>query len=186
MPARKANKLVKRPFTGQIHAAGRPNKQRKFTSRGTESQPIAIEDTQPSSPREAPAIASKADDFESQLRDSRPEDEVIALVEASEAATVASTTLKDEKDEGFNTRFADNFDGVDWKLLKRFIQPPRTQTHRKAGYTDTVIASLYSVIPIGSTGFAISAIATESSKARFTRRRRRQAQYKATSASGIK
>lgn len=132
MPARKANKLVKRHFTGQIHAAGRPNKQRKLTSRGTKSQPIAIEDTQPSSPREALAIASEADDFESQLRDSRPEDEVVAPVEASEAATVASTALKDEEDKGFDTRFADNFDGVNWKLLKRFIQPPRTQTHRKS------------------------------------------------------
>ena len=132
MPSRTASKPVKRRFTGQLHANGRPHKQRRLTTQGTESQPIAIDDTQPSSPREALAIASQADDFESQLRDSRPEDEVVAPVEASEAATVASTALEEEDEDGFDGRFADNFDGVDWKLLKGFIQLPRTQTQRKS------------------------------------------------------
>ncbi|EFQ89068.1 hypothetical protein CFE70_001336 [Pyrenophora teres f. teres 0-1] len=66
-----------------------------------------------SSPRQALAIASQADDFESQLRDLRPEVEITAPVEASEAATMASTAPDEEDDDGFDTRFADNFDRID-------------------------------------------------------------------------
>jgi hypothetical protein len=92
----------------------------------------SYKDTQPSSPHQALAIASQANDFESQLRDSRPEVEIAAPVEASEAATVASTAPNEEEDNGFDTRFADNFDGIDWSRLKGYIRPPRTYTQRKS------------------------------------------------------
>ncbi|KAK1916880.1 hypothetical protein P3342_004435 [Pyrenophora teres f. teres] len=90
-----------------------PRTGRTLFAKGTESQPVVVKDTQPSSPRQALAIASQADDFESQLRDLRPEVEIAAPVEASEAATVASTAPNEEDDDGFNTRFADNFNRID-------------------------------------------------------------------------
>ncbi|KAK1912624.1 hypothetical protein P3342_004560 [Pyrenophora teres f. teres] len=81
-------------------------------------------------------LVKKADDFESQLRDLRPEVEIAAPVEASEAATVASTAPDEEDDDGFDTRFADNFDGIDWSRLKGFIRPPRTYAQRKSWVYD--------------------------------------------------
>lgn len=46
---------------------------------------------------------------------------------------MASTAPEEEEEEdGLDGRFAVNFDGVDWKLLKGFIQPPRTQSQRKS------------------------------------------------------
>jgi hypothetical protein len=125
-------KLVKKRSAGHDNANARPTKQRRISSKGTKSQPVVVDDTQLSSPREALAIASQADDFESQLRDSRLEAEVVASVEASEAATVASTVPNEGVEDGFDERFADNFDGINWTRLKGFIMPPRTQTHRKS------------------------------------------------------
>jgi hypothetical protein len=129
---RPLTKTVKKRSIRHNNADARPAKQRKLTSQGTESQPVVLEDTQLSSPREALAIATQADDFESQLRESRPEAEVVAPVEASEAATVASTALDEAVEDDFDQRFVDNFDGIDWKRLKGFIMPPRTQKQRKS------------------------------------------------------
>lgn len=77
-------------------------------------------------------ITSQADDFESQLRDARPEAEIAAPVEASEVATAASTAAGEDDEDGFNTRFVDTFEGVDWSRLSGFIRPPRTQSQRKS------------------------------------------------------
>ncbi|KAK1914207.1 hypothetical protein P3342_007453 [Pyrenophora teres f. teres] len=131
-----ARSSTKRRAPAHSNADAHPSKQRKLFAKGTESQPVVVEDTQPSSPRQALAIASQADDFESQLRDLRPEVEIAAPVEALEAATVASTAPDEEDDDGFDTRFADNFDGIDWSRLKGFIRPPRTYAQRKSWVYD--------------------------------------------------
>jgi hypothetical protein len=131
-----ARPSTKRRAPAHSNDNARPSKQRKLFAKATESQPVVVEDTQPSSPRQALAIASQANDFESQLRDSRPEVEIAAPVETSEAATVASTAPNEEEDDGSDTRFADNFDGIDWSRLKGYIQPPRTYTQRKSWVYD--------------------------------------------------
>ena len=127
-----ARSSTKRRAPAHSNADAHPSKQRKLFAKGTESQPVVVEDTQLSSPRQALATASQANDFESQLRDSRPEFTIAAPVEASEAATVASTAPNEEEEDGFDTRFADNFDGIDWSRLKGFIRPPRTYAQRKS------------------------------------------------------
>jgi hypothetical protein len=100
----------------------RPKKRVKFsTARGTVSQPIAV-DSQLSplpsrlSPRRALVEASQASTFESQLRESRPEDAIIAPTECSEKVTAASSpaaldneTLQEALDAGL----MDDFEGVD-------------------------------------------------------------------------
>jgi hypothetical protein len=111
MPCPLTNTVKKRSIRHN-NADARPAKQRKLTSQGTESQPIVLEDTQLSSPRKGLAIVSQADDFESQLCESRLEAEVVAPVEASEAATVASTAPDEAGEDNFDQRFADNFDGI--------------------------------------------------------------------------
>ena len=130
-----ARPSTKRRAPAHSHDNARPSKQRKLFAKGTKSQPVVAEDTKLSSPHQALAIASQADNFESQLRDSRPEVEIAAPVEASEAATVASTA-PDEEDDGFDMRFANNFDGIDWSRLKGYIRPPRTYTQRKSWVYD--------------------------------------------------
>ncbi|KAK1914058.1 hypothetical protein P3342_007304 [Pyrenophora teres f. teres] len=97
-----ARSSTKRRAPAHSNANAHPSKQRKLFAKG-KSQPVVVEDTQPSSPRQALAIASQADDFESQLRDLRPEVEIAAPVEALEAATVASTAPDEEDDDGFDT-----------------------------------------------------------------------------------
>jgi hypothetical protein len=121
-----AHSSAKRRAPAHSNAGARPSKQRKLLAKGTENQPVIVEDTQLSSSHQALTIASQADDFKSQLRDLSPEVEIAAPVEASKAATVASTASNEDEDDGFNTRFTDNFDEIDWSRLKGFIQPPRT------------------------------------------------------------
>ncbi|PZD23251.1 hypothetical protein A1F96_10416 [Pyrenophora tritici-repentis] len=112
---RPLTKTVKKRSIRHNNADARPAKQRKLTSQGTESQPVVLKDTQLSSPREALAIATQADDFESQLRESRPEAEVVAPVEASEAATVASTAPDEAVEDGFDQPFEEERFLQDWR-----------------------------------------------------------------------
>ncbi|KAI1664144.1 Dimer-Tnp-hAT dimerization containing protein [Pyrenophora tritici-repentis] len=59
------------------------------TAHSTVSQPIAVDSQL--SPRRALVEASQASTFESQLRESRPEDAIVALTEGSERVTAASS-----------------------------------------------------------------------------------------------
>ena len=107
-------------------------KRYKPTPRGTHSQPIPIE-SPPSSPRPSPrralVKAPQAPGFEARLRDSQPEAAIIPPTEGSEEATKAS----DEPDtDSFDERLEDNFEGIDWDRLPRFIKPIASQRHRKS------------------------------------------------------
>ncbi|KAI1521089.1 hypothetical protein PtrCC142_012334, partial [Pyrenophora tritici-repentis] len=105
---------------------------------GSASQPISIGDTQqpspspstPSTPFPPPPPASYVSTFESQLRDSRPEAEIVAPFEGSEEATVASSNTANEAsphmDEALDGDFEDNYEGIDWDRLPRVIKPPTT------------------------------------------------------------
>jgi hypothetical protein len=108
-----ARHSVKRRALTHNNAESRPSKQRRLLTKGTKSQLVIVDDTQPSQPPEALAIASQANDFKSQLRDARPEAAITAPIKASKVATIASTAANKEDDDGFNTRFADSFEGVD-------------------------------------------------------------------------
>ena len=92
------------------NADPRSSKLQKLLTKGTKSQPVVVDDTQPP---EVLVIASQADDFESQLRDARLKTEIAAPVEASEVATAALISASENNENGFNTRFVDTFKGVD-------------------------------------------------------------------------
>ncbi|KAK1914203.1 hypothetical protein P3342_007449 [Pyrenophora teres f. teres] len=106
---------------------------------GSASQPISISDTQQPSPSLStpptpspppPPQASYVSTFESQLRDSRPEAEIVAPFEGSEEATIVSLNTADEAlthiDKALDGDFEDNYEGIDWDRLPRFIKPPTT------------------------------------------------------------
>ncbi|KAI1522038.1 hypothetical protein PtrSN001A_011921, partial [Pyrenophora tritici-repentis] len=134
----------KRPAAAPVAAAGRSKRQK-----GSKSQPITIEASQPShpfvidedtqretpptSPRRAILAASQGVDFEMQLRDSIPEDAIVAPVEASEVAAAASEAVDEgEPEPDFDPRMADNFDGINWSRLPRYMKPLRTQKQKKS------------------------------------------------------
>jgi hypothetical protein len=86
-----------------------PRKRVKATPRGTQSQPVVIEDSQQSqrlSPRQALIKSRLSDDtFESQLRSAVPEAAIVAPGEdASEAAIVEDGA----EDGGFDAHLEDN------------------------------------------------------------------------------
>ncbi|KAI1664634.1 hypothetical protein L13192_10753 [Pyrenophora tritici-repentis] len=88
----------------------RPKKRVKSsTARGTVSQPIAVDSQL--SPRRALVEASQALTFESQLRESRPEDAIVAPTEGSERVTAApdNETLQ----EALDASLMDDFEGID-------------------------------------------------------------------------
>lgn len=91
-----------------------------------------------SSPREALAAASQAtapiQTFELELLESQPEEAIVRPAEGSELGTVATTEAgggdSDGGGDGDNDDDAtreDNFDGIDWARLKRFMKPLKTQ-----------------------------------------------------------
>lgn len=147
MPPRNLTRVTK----GKRVAKGTcgPQKRAK-TAKGSASQPISVDDSQPilvddlqpelpirTSPRKAlVAAASQATEdapFESQLRDAIPEDSIQPPAEGSRAATEATSEAIESEDDGsFDEEFADNFDGIDWKRLPRFMKPLRTLKRNKS------------------------------------------------------
>jgi hypothetical protein len=135
-------------------AASRANAtKRQKLNKFSELQPITIDASQPSlpiiidvdtqretpptSPRRAMIAASQGIDFETQVHDSIPEDEIFAPVEASEVATAASEAVdKDAEEPDFDPRMVDNFEGIDWGLLPRYMKPLRTQKQKKSWVYD--------------------------------------------------
>jgi hypothetical protein len=56
-----------------------------------------------------------------------PEDAIVAPVEASEIATVASKAAdEDDQISEFDLRMVDDYDSIDWSRLPRFIKPVQT------------------------------------------------------------
>jgi hypothetical protein len=137
----------KRPATALAIASGRPNAVKR--KKGSESQPIPIDASQPSkpividvdtqrespptSPRRAILVASQGAEFDTQLRNPMPEDAIVAPVEASEVAT-ASSEAADENVQmsEFDSRMVENYNGIDWGRLPWFIKPVRTPKTRKS------------------------------------------------------
>jgi hypothetical protein len=122
-----------------------PNKR----ARGSASQPITV-NSQLSLPPPPPPLcaprpsilqalvnASEASNFESRLRESQPEDSIVAPTEGSEQATVASSeaALEAEDDEAFkafNAHLKDNFNGLEWSRLPKYMKPVTTHQQRKS------------------------------------------------------
>ena len=117
-----------------------PKKRARTVARriSSASQPITV-DNQPAtsllstpstpSPKALPDAleASQATStFESQLRDDCLVDEIVAP-EGSEQATVApSVASSHTTDKPFNREYEDNYDGIDWSRLPRFMKPATT------------------------------------------------------------
>jgi hypothetical protein len=118
-----------------------PTKRLRKADKGSASQPITIDGgTQPSSPRQAIAAASQGTDFETQVRNAVPEAAIVAPLEGSEAATIATTEAAvsedddedEDEDEEIDAHLQDNFEGIDWSRLTKYCKPPRTQKQKKS------------------------------------------------------
>lgn len=79
-----------------------------------------------------PQIVPPVADFESQLRDSQPEDAIVAPEDGSNEAAVATTvdsdTLESDTNSAFNNNIVDMFNGIDWTRLPRYCRPLASQT----------------------------------------------------------
>ncbi|KAI1673545.1 hypothetical protein L13192_00292 [Pyrenophora tritici-repentis] len=89
------------------------SKRRKGLSRSTEPQPVDVEASQLSSQRLSPPTASTTAPltFESRLRESQPQDAIVAP-EGSKAATVAIAEDDNALEEDFDAAFADDFNRI--------------------------------------------------------------------------
>jgi hypothetical protein len=66
-----------------------------------------------------------------------PEDAIVAPVEASEVATAASEAADEEVQMSeFDLCMVDNYDGIDWSRLPRFIKPVRAPKIKKSWVYD--------------------------------------------------
>jgi hypothetical protein len=71
------------------------------------------------------------------LRESQPEDSIVAPTEGSEQATVASSEAAleaedDETFEAFDAHLEDSFDGLEWSRLPKYMKPVTTYQQRKS------------------------------------------------------
>ncbi|KAG9376615.1 Pyruvate dehydrogenase E1 component protein [Pyrenophora tritici-repentis] len=86
------------------------------SARGTASQPVAIDSqsyqSQPSALSPPPPYTHT---FESRLRESQPEDAIVAPAEGS-----------------FDAHLEDNYDGIDWGRLKLYTKPITTHQHKRS------------------------------------------------------
>ena len=60
----------------------------------------------------AASLAIEPSTFESQMRESQPEDAIAAPLEGSNAATETIEATKANNNEAFNERLGDNFEGI--------------------------------------------------------------------------
>lgn len=114
------------------NAAAALNKRQKLSPLPINSQPVVVNDSQLSqrpSPRKALIDASQSTDFESRLRDSQPEDAIVAPPKSS---SVALTVASDILEERFDAQLEDEFDSLDWPRLPQFIKPPLSQRSKKS------------------------------------------------------
>jgi hypothetical protein len=128
MPAPHA---IKRKYRG----GNSLNKRPKLS--GTASQPINVDVSQSQriSPRKAIVAATQATQgtqataastFESRLRDTQAADALVAPTEGSKAATVATAEDNNAVEQGFDALFEDNFEGIDFLRLPKYIKPLAT------------------------------------------------------------
>jgi hypothetical protein len=87
------------------------------------------------------------DNFESQLRESQPEDAIEAPADDSSEAAAATTGDDDTSDaSGFDGDLEDDFDGINWQRLPLYYKPVASQTARKSwiyrhGYRVALLAN---------------------------------------------
>ncbi|KAF1839106.1 hypothetical protein BDW02DRAFT_594172 [Decorospora gaudefroyi] len=100
------------PPKSKKRASNSVNSAPKRTRGDTASQAIAI-DSQSSAPTPPPLYTHT---FESRLRESQPEDAIVAPADdSSEQATItpSSDAAEAPSDEAFDSHLADNYDGLD-------------------------------------------------------------------------
>jgi hypothetical protein len=110
------------------------------TARGTVSHAIAVDSQlSPSSSRLLPpralAEVSQALTFESQLRELRPEDTIVAPTEGSERVTAASSATPPDNEtlqEALDASLMDDFEEIDWGCLRKYMKPLSLQKSRKS------------------------------------------------------
>jgi hypothetical protein len=147
MPPKDTTKHTKK------RASAGPSGSRK-RAKGTLRQPVIVDSQQPPPPSPPPitnalqalATASQAPTFEARIRESRPVDTIFAPAEGSEQATTAASKApedeEDEEIEAFDAHLMDNYNGLDWTRLKKYMKPLATQTSsRKAGSIAMAIES---------------------------------------------
>ena len=70
--------------------------------------------------------------FKLELHKQEPEEAIIVPAEASTKATIAINNDNEPADDGFDKHFVDNFDGICWEQLPKFIKLLHTQKHKKS------------------------------------------------------
>jgi hypothetical protein len=110
----------------------------KAIPRGTQSQPVVIEDFQQLqrlSPRQVLIkLRLPHNTFKSQLRTAAPE---AAIVPPDEDASEAAIVDNSAEDGGFDAHLEDNFDNIEWSRLLGYIKPLRRRGRGEAGFTAT-------------------------------------------------
>lgn len=67
------------------------------------------------------------------MRETQPEEDIVPPTEGSEQATAAlSTQAGEAQDESLDAELQDDFDGIDWDRLKKYIKPLATQRAKKS------------------------------------------------------
>ncbi|KNG46889.1 transposase-like protein [Stemphylium lycopersici] len=98
-------------------------------------------------PGRALVEVSQASTFESQLRKSRPEDAIVAPTKGSERVTATSSAAAPDNEtlqEAPDASLMDDFEGVDWRRLRKYMKPLSSQNSRKSriyrhGYRDALL-----------------------------------------------
>lgn len=116
-----------------------PNKRVKVAARGTSTRPAKVENSQQLSQRLSPRKAlgtasqpSEAPTFESQLRESQLEGAIAASTEGSKAVTVATAEDSNSGGKGFDEHLTDDYNGIDWTRLPKYMKPLATQRGKKS------------------------------------------------------
>jgi hypothetical protein len=103
----------RRAADSQANAA-RLHKRARNSGKGTESQPVELDNTHPSQLAEAATQATDGAPFESQLLTVRAEVEIVSPAPGSKAATVATIEDGGGSDrETYGELYTDNYDSID-------------------------------------------------------------------------
>jgi hypothetical protein len=111
--------------------APKPHKRAKTAARGTYTQPIELDYTQPSLSQRLLPWAT----FESRFRKLQDEARIVAPTKGSDAATIATADAEELADsvvESLDAHLDDDFDGLDFKRIPKYVKPLATQRAKRS------------------------------------------------------
>jgi hypothetical protein len=129
MPLKQLKRARDSAATPKLH------KHAKIATRGMSTQPIELDNTQLMlSQRLSPRAT-----FESQFCESQNEDSIVPPTEGSDAATVATTDIREptkgvdkDSDKSLDAHLEDDFHGLDFKPISKYMKPLATQRAKRS------------------------------------------------------